>query len=73
MAVCQDARVVGYYSLIVGAVEHEEASGRVKKGMPGHPIPVMVLARLAVCTSVQGQGLGRALLKNPETETPRPL
>ncbi len=63
--VCRGARrVVGYYSLTVGAVEHAEATGRVSKGLARHPIPVMLLARLAVDRSEQRKGLGRALLKD---------
>ncbi|MGH2361368.1 MAG: GNAT family N-acetyltransferase [bacterium] len=57
-------RVVGYYALAAGSVEPEEAPERVKKGLGRHPIPVILLARLAVDISVQRQGLGAALLKD---------
>lgn len=56
--------VVGYYSLAVGAAEHAEAPPRVSRGLARHPIPVMILARLAVDRSAQGGGLGKALLKD---------
>ena len=46
--VCQGLKVIGYYSLAVGAVDHGAATTRVRKGLARHPIPVMVLARLAV-------------------------
>ena len=63
--VCRgERRVVGYCSLAVGAVEHAEAPDRVGKGLARHPIPVMLLARLAVDRSEQGKGLGKALLKD---------
>jgi GNAT superfamily N-acetyltransferase len=63
--VCREGqRVVGYYSLAVGAVEHGDAPGRVGKGLARHPIPVMLLARLAIDRSEQGKGLGKALLKD---------
>ncbi|MCX7864852.1 MAG: GNAT family N-acetyltransferase [Novosphingobium sp.] len=63
--VCRERqRVVGYYSLAVGAVEHAGAPGRVSKGLARHPIPVMLLARLAIDRSEQGKGLGRALLRD---------
>jgi len=63
--VCRgDGRVVGYYSLCVGAVEHADAPERVGKGLARHPIPVMLLARLAIDRSEQGRGLGKALLKD---------
>lgn len=57
-------RVVGYYSLAVGGVEHQAAPGRVSKGLARHLIPVMVLARLAVDKTEQGNGLGKGLLKD---------
>ena len=60
----KDLRVLGYYSLAAGSVTHEEATERVKKGLARHPIPVILLARLAVDASVHGKGLGSALLKD---------
>lgn len=57
-----DNRVIGYYSLAVGAVAHSEAPTRIVKGLARHPIPVMLLARLAVHHTTRGQGLGAALL-----------
>jgi GNAT superfamily N-acetyltransferase len=63
--VCRgDRRVVGYYSLAVGAVEPADAPSRVSKGLARHPIPVMLLARLAVDGMEQRRGLGKALLKD---------
>lgn len=56
-------QVVGYYSLAAGAVVHERATGKVRRNMP-EPIPVMVLARLAVDRGHQGCGLGSALLRD---------
>jgi GNAT superfamily N-acetyltransferase len=57
-------RVVGYYALAAGSVEPGKAPERVKKGLGRHPIPVILLARLAVDISEQRQGLGAALLKD---------
>jgi len=68
---CQDSAVVGYYSLTVGSVGHAEASDRVKKAMPRYPIPVLILARLAVHMDLQGQGLGSGLLKDVLVRTAR--
>jgi GNAT superfamily N-acetyltransferase len=56
--------VVGYYSLAAASVEHDEATPRVAKGLAKHPIPVILLARLAVDQAEKGQGLGAALLKD---------
>ena len=61
---CRAKRVVGYYSLAVGSVQHEDSPTRAVKGMARHPVPVMILARLAVDRSSQGTGLGKALLKD---------
>ncbi len=60
---CEDL-VIGYYSLAVGSVIHAQAPDRVKKGQPNHPIPVMILARLAVDRRWQNLGVGKGLLKD---------
>ena len=62
-------RVVGYYSLAVGAVTHAEAPVRVAKGLARHPIPVMLLARLAVDQTAKGLGLGATLLHDALART----
>ena len=62
--VCVGRRVIGYYSLAVSAVEHSGVPARVGRGLARHPIPVMLLARLAADRTEHGRGLGRALLKN---------
>lgn len=54
--------VLGYFSLTMGSVRREEAPTRLVRGMPAHPIGMVLLARLAVHTDRQGQGLGAALL-----------
>jgi GNAT superfamily N-acetyltransferase len=59
-----DGVVVGYYSLAVGQVEYEGAAPRLRKGLARHPIPVMLLARLAIHKDWQHQGVGRALLRD---------
>lgn len=56
--------IVGYYTLVVGEVAYERTADRLKKGLARHPVPVMVLARLAVARSQQGKGLGSGLLKD---------
>lgn len=62
-------RVVGYYALTVASLEREEATGRASRGMPHHPIPAMLLARLAVHGSVQGEGVGEMLLADAMQRT----
>jgi GNAT superfamily N-acetyltransferase len=61
---CVEGVVVGFYSLVVGGIDPDSAPSRVSKGLARHPIPVMILARLAVDQAHQGKGLGQALLKD---------
>jgi GNAT superfamily N-acetyltransferase len=57
--------VRGYYTLVAGQLEHVEATETVRKGLSRHfPIPVAILARLAVDERSQGQGLGASLLND---------
>ena len=65
----EQERVVGYHALTVGSIEHAEATPRARKGMPRHPIPVVLLARLAVDESVQGRGIGSFLLRDAMART----
>ena len=57
-------RVVAYYSIAAGSVQREEAPARVAKGLAHHPVPVVLLTRLAVDETEQGTGLGKAMLKD---------
>jgi len=57
-------RVIGYHTLVVGEVAFAAAPERLKKGLAQHPVPIMLLARLAVSQDYQGRGIGQALLKN---------
>ena len=57
----QSGRVVGYYAMAAGAVSHQLATSAVRRNMPD-PVPVMVLARLAVDQRTQGMKLGAAML-----------
>jgi len=63
VALAEDA-VVGFHTLVVGEVSPEKAPERIRKRLARHPIPLMVLARLAVAVEYQGRGLGAALLKD---------
>lgn len=57
-------RVVGYHSLVASSVEHRKAPEQVRQGLGRYPIPVFLLARLAVDTREQGKGLGSGLLRD---------
>ena len=59
----QDSLVCGYYAMAAGAVAHQMATSSVRRNMPD-PVPVMVLARLAVDLRVQGVKLGASLLQD---------
>jgi predicted N-acetyltransferase YhbS len=56
--------VVGYYTLAAASARRAETPARVAKGLAAHPVPVILLARLAVDTKEKGQGLGAGLLKD---------
>lgn len=66
--VCYGQQIAGYYSLAVGGVAREAAQGAIRRNMP-NPIPVMILARLAVSKVFQGHGLGRVLIKDAYIRT----
>lgn len=57
-------RLAGYYSLAVGQIDTLEAPDRVRKGMGGYPIPVVILARLAVVMQDHGHGIGIGMLQD---------
>ncbi len=54
--------IVGYHTLVVGDVVYAEAPQRLAKGLPRYPIPILLLARLAVDCRWQGKWLGAALV-----------
>ena len=56
--------IIGYYTIAYGSVSYTKATEEVKKNMPKYPIPVMILARLAVDKSHKNKGLGAGLLKD---------
>ena len=57
-------RIAGYYALSAGDVARAEAEGRLVRGLGAHPVPVMVLGRLAIDRRDQGRGLGASLLRD---------
>lgn len=62
--VTDNERVIGYFSLTVGQVDTLDAPERIKKGMGQYPIPVVILARLAVAKQDQGRGIGPGMLQD---------
>nr|NMF96448.1 GNAT family N-acetyltransferase [Aromatoleum toluolicum] len=62
--VADDDRVAGYFSLTVGQIDTLDAPERIRKGMAQYPLPVVILARLAVSAQDQGRGIGFGLLQD---------
>jgi GNAT superfamily N-acetyltransferase len=60
----QENRVAGYFSLTVGQVDTAESPERIRQGMGRFPLPVVILARLAVSRENQGHGLGVGMLQD---------
>lgn len=61
--------VIGFYSLVVGQISFNDAPERLIKGLARHPVPIMLLARLAVHTSWQGRRIGAYLLRDAMLRT----
>lgn len=59
-----EGRVIGYYSLAAASAEYETVPARIAKGLAQHPIPLTLLARLAVDQAEQGSGIGAGLIKD---------
>jgi GNAT superfamily N-acetyltransferase len=57
-------RLAGYYSLTVGQIDTQDAPERFRKGMASYPLPIVILARLAVDRQAQGRGIGIGMLKD---------
>jgi len=55
-------KIAGFYTLAYSSVSVGDSPERLKKGLARHPIPVMLLARLAIDTAYQGMGFGAGLL-----------
>ncbi len=62
--VADGQRLAGFYSLAVGQIDTLEAPDRVRKGMGAYPVPVVILARLAVTMQDHGRGIGIGMLQD---------
>jgi hypothetical protein len=74
IAATDDRTVYGYYTLVAGQLEHDEATPQARRGLSRHfPIPVAILARLAIHSSRQGQGLGAtySTMRSDESAAPQ--
>ena len=61
--VCNGRNVIAYYCLSAGSVAHTAVPRRIKRNMPD-PIPMMLMGRLAVARTYQGQGFGKGLVRD---------
>ncbi len=57
-------KIIGYYTLVFGSVSFEETTAEISSGLGKYPIPIILLARLAVDKSEKGQGLGKILMRD---------
>ena len=64
-----EEKIIGYYTLVVSNVIYEDAPERLKKGLSRHPVPIMLLARLATDLEWQGKGVGAGLLRDAMQRT----
>jgi GNAT superfamily N-acetyltransferase len=69
VAIAEEAEVIGYYTLVFGQIAYDDAPARLKKGLARHPVPIMLLARLAISKEWQGKGLGAGMLKDAMKRT----
>jgi GNAT superfamily N-acetyltransferase len=63
------SEIIGFYTLVVDEVTFADAPERLKKGLARHPVPIMLLARMAVSTAWQGRGVGAGLMKDAMLRT----
>lgn len=61
--------IAGFYTLVVSEIAYEDAPERLTKGLARYPVPVAILARLAVSVDQQGKGVGAGLLKDAMKRT----
>ncbi|MBA4063905.1 MAG: N-acetyltransferase [Isosphaera sp.] len=59
-----EVKVLGYYTLASSAIEFDTLPADLTKKLPNHPVPAILLARLALDQSVRGQGMGGKLLRD---------
>jgi len=69
VGVSSSGTIMGYYTLLVSSVCYDDAPERLAKGLSRQPVPVMLLARLAVDLAWQGKGVGAGLLRDAMRRT----
>lgn len=62
--VLKESQIIAYYTLVVGDVDWKDCPEELSKGLGKYPVPVLVIARLAVDSCFHGKGLGIGMLKD---------
>lgn len=57
-------QIIGYYTLLFGSVSIEETTPEISEGLGKYPIPIILLARLAIDQNEKGKGFGKGLMQN---------
>lgn len=60
----EENQIIGYYTLVFGSVSIEETTAEISAGLGKYPIPIILLARLAIDKGEKGKGLGKALMRD---------
>lgn len=62
VALC-DGAVAGYATLAAGSIMIDQLPRAERRRLPGYPLPILRLARLAVAAHHQGRGIGSRLVR----------
>jgi GNAT superfamily N-acetyltransferase len=60
----EENQIIGFYTLVFGSVTIEETTPKVATGLGKYPIPIILLARLAIDKNQKGKGLGKLLMRD---------
>ena len=58
-----DGTVVGYATFAPGSIAIDQLPRAERRRLPGYPLPILRLARLAVATTHHGRGIGSRLVR----------
>ncbi len=64
VATNEENQIIGYFTLVFGSVSTQETTLDISAGLGKYPIPVILLARLAIDKNQKGKGLGKALMRD---------
>ncbi len=64
VAVNNDGKIAGYYTLVYGSMTVGETPEEISSGLGKYPVPIILIARLAVRIDEHGKGIGRSLIRD---------